>query len=62
MYGAAISKHMVGFVPFSVAVPSAFRQQQLTSAVPFLADSSAVAHGYDATYQETVVRDIHWKR
>jgi hypothetical protein len=53
---------MVGFVPFSVAVPSAFRQQQLTSAVPFLADSSAVAHGYDATYQETVVRDIHWKR
>jgi hypothetical protein len=56
---ADISKNMVGFVPFSLAVPSAFRQQQLTSAVPFLTDSSAIAHGYDAAYQETMVCDIN---
>jgi len=62
VYGADISKHVVGFVPFSLAVPSAFRQRQLASAVPFLADSFAIAHGYDAAYQETVVCDINWKR
>jgi hypothetical protein len=57
-----MSEHMVGFVPLSLAVPSAFRQQQLTPVVPFLTDSSAIAHGYDAVDQETLVCDINWKR
>ena len=62
MYGADISEHMVEFVLFRLAVPAAFRQQQLTSAVPFLTDSPAIAHGNNAAYQETVVLDISWKR
>jgi hypothetical protein len=62
VYGADMSEHMVGFVSLSLAVPSEFRQQQLTPVVPFLAGSSAIAHGYDAADQETLVCDFNWKQ
>jgi hypothetical protein len=62
VFGADIAEYTFGFVPFSMAIPSAFRQQQLTSAVPLLTDPPAIAHGYDAAHQETMVCDGIWKR